>query len=97
MRVRAWKRPFFLWLAPKRRSRKTFFVVGARAKKADFLAPGPAIQKMLSWEVLKNAQKRAFGGLEANYNQDTIFWPKEGAVAILLTETRYSPITSKLG
>ena len=38
---------------------------------------------MLSWEVLKNDQKRVFGGLEANYNQDSILCPKGGGVAIL--------------
>ena len=33
--------------------------------------------------MLKNAQNRVFGGLEANYNQDSIFCPKGGGVAIL--------------
>ena len=55
---------------------KNFLCGGARAKKADFLASRPAIQKMLQWEMLKNAQNRVFGGLEANYNQNSIFCPK---------------------
>ena len=33
--------------------------------------------------MLKNAQNRVFGGLEANYNQDSIFDPKGGGVPIL--------------
>ena len=50
---------------------------GASAWSTDWL--GPAIQKMCAWGMLKNAQNRVFGGLEANYNQDSIFGPKGGA------------------
>ena len=71
------ERHFFLWLAPKRRSRKTFFAGGGRARKRPiFQRQGQPSKKMLQWEVLKNAQNRVFGGLEANYNQDSIFGPK---------------------
>ena len=77
MRVRAKKGIFFSGSRRSGAREKLSLRGGARARKRPiFQRQGQPSKKMLQWEVLKNAQNRVFGGLEANYNQDSIFGPK---------------------
>ena len=77
------ERHFFLWLAPKRRSRKTFFAGGARAKKADFSAPRPAIQKNVTMGSAQKRSKSRFWRPRGKLQPGQHFWPKRKGVAIL--------------